>query len=166
MNVEEIRELFTYNAWANRRIFDAVAPLPTEAYTRDLKSSFASIHDTLAHIVGAERLWLARWRGEPGTLMKGADFPSLADVRKAWDGVEAERAKYLGALTTPMLTKEITIKPTSGGQYVHRLIETLQHAVDHSSYHRGQIVTMMRQVGVKPPSTGLIGFYRERAPKA
>jgi uncharacterized damage-inducible protein DinB len=65
-----------------------------------------------------------------------------------------------------MLDSEIVIKPTGGGQYVHTLRQTLQHTVDHSSYHRGQLVTMMRQVGVKPPSTGLIGFYRERSPKA
>jgi uncharacterized damage-inducible protein DinB len=127
-----------------------------------LKSSFASIHDTLAHIVGAERLWLGRWRGEAVTLMKGGDVGSLAELRKLWDQVEADRTQYLGRLTTPLLESEIVIKPTAGGQYVHTLRQTLQHTVDHSTYHRGQIVTMMRQVGVKPPPTGLIAFHRER----
>ncbi len=166
MNVEQVRELFGYNAWANRRVFEAVAALPTEDYMRDLKSSFGGIHGTLAHIVGAERLWLARWRGEAASLLKGSEVASLAELRKLWDGVEADRTEYLGRLTTPMLDSEIVIKPTGGGQFVHTLRQTLQHTVDHSSYHRGQIVTMMRQVGVKPPSTGLIGFYRERPKRA
>lgn len=163
MNVEQVRELFGYNAWANRRMFDAVAQLPAEQYMRDLKSSFGGIHGTLAHIVGAERLWLSRWRGEAGSLLKGSDVSSLAELRQLWDGVEAERGQFLGRLTPQALASEITIKPTTGGQVVHTLLQTLQHTVDHSSYHRGQIVTLLRQLDVKPPSTGLIGFYRERA---
>jgi uncharacterized damage-inducible protein DinB len=55
------------------------------------------------------------------------------------------------------------MKATSGGEFVHTMLETLLHTVDHSSYHRGQIVTMLRQLGVKPPAAGLIGFYRERS---
>lgn len=167
MNVEQVRELFRYNAWANRRIFDALAALPTGDYMRDLKSSFGSIHGTLAHIVGAERLWLARWKGEAATLLKGSEVASLAELRKLWDSVEADRTQFLGRATTPQLDSEIVVKPSGGGQqYVHTLRQTLQHTVDHSSYHRGQLVTMLRQVGVKPPSTGLIGFYREQAKPA
>lgn len=166
MNVAQVRELFEYNAWANRRLFEALAAVPTDDYLRDLKSSFGGLHGTLAHIVSAERLWLARWRGTVGSLLKGSEVGSLAELRTLWDGVEAERTEYLSQLTTPMLDSEIVIKPTTGGQFVHTLRQTLQHAVDHSSYHRGQIVTLMRQVGVKPPSTGLIGFYRERSKPA
>ena len=167
MNVEQMRELFTYNGWANRRIFEALGALPVEDYMRDLKCSFASIHGTIAHIVSAERLWLSRWRGETGvTLQKGSDFASLAEVRKLWDQVEGDRGKYLARLTPSQLESEITIRPTAGGQFVHTVRETMLHTVDHSSYHRGQIVTMLRQVGVKPPATGLIGFYRERSKAA
>ena len=162
MNAGQVRELFEYNAWADRRIFDAVAQLPTEQYMRDLKSSFGGIHGTLAHIVGAEQLWLARWRGAPGSLLKGSEVGSLAELRKIWDGVEADRTTVLRGLTDQSLESPITIKPTGGGEFVHTLRQTLQHTVDHSSYHRGQIVTMLRQLGVKPPGTGLIGFYRER----
>ena len=168
MKADEVRELFAYNTWATRRIFEALASLPPGDYTRDLKSSFASIHATLAHIVGADRLWLARWRGESGVgMLKGEDVPSLAELRKLWEKVEAERTQFLAGLQDDDLTREIVVKPSGGGQqYVHRLLETLQHAVDHSSYHRGQIVTMMRQVNVKPPSTGLIGYCREKSSKA
>ena len=162
MNVAEVRELFDYNAWANRRMFGALAALPEEQYQRDVKCSFGSIHGTLAHIVGAEQLWLARWRGrQPGSLLKGSDVGSLAELRTIWEGVEADRAEFLDDLTDAMLPSRIVVRPTGGGEFVHTLQQTLQHAVDHSSYHRGQLVTLLRQLGVKPPSTGLIGFYRE-----
>ncbi|HTR77551.1 MAG TPA: DinB family protein, partial [Gemmatimonadaceae bacterium] len=107
------------------------------------------------------------WRGESGVgMLKGEDVPSLAELRKLWEQVEAERTQFLAGLEDGDLTREIVVKPSGGGQqYIHRLLETLQHAVDHSSYHRGQIVTMLRQVNVKPPATGLIGFYRERSSK-
>ena len=165
VNAADARELFTYNAWANRRVFEALAALVPELYTRDVKSSFGSIHGTLAHIVGAEQLWLARWRGQqPGAMLKGDDVGSLAELRAIWGRVDSERREFLDGLTDAMLGSRVVARPTSGGkEYVHTLQQTLQHTIDHSSYHRGQIVTMLRQLGIKPPSTGLIGFYREQA---
>jgi uncharacterized damage-inducible protein DinB len=164
VNVEDVRELFDYNAWANRRLFEALAQLPAEQYVRDLKSSFGSIHGTLCHIVWAEQLWLHRWvaKAPPGT-PQGRDLAGLAEARARWEAIEAERAAFLGGFTEPRLGEGVTIQPTSGGAYTHTFRQMFLHTVDHSSYHRGQIVAMLRQLGVKPPSTGMIGFYRERA---
>ena len=163
MTADQVRELFGFNAWANRRIFDGVAALPAEQYLRDLKSSHGGIHGTLCHIVWAEHLWLNRWLGKPNPATpQGKDLAGLADVRRRWEEVEAERGRFLAGLTDAQLAASITIQPTTGGAFVHSYLQTLQHAVDHSSYHRGQIITLLRQLGVKPPSTGLIGFYRER----
>jgi uncharacterized damage-inducible protein DinB len=115
-------------------------------------------------MVWAEQLWLSRWlTAAPPAVQQGKDLASLADVRARWDQVEAERAAFLGKLTDARLGDTLTIQPSSGGAFTHSLRETFLHAVDHSSYHRGQVVTMLRQLGVKPPSTGLIGFYRERS---
>ena len=165
MNVKDVQELFRYNAWANRRILDALAAIPAEDYLRDVKCSFGSIHGTVAHIVGAEQLWLGRWRGNPPpAMLKGGDVASLAELRRIWEAVESDRATYLAGLTDGSLSSTVTVKPSGGGkEYVHTLQQTLQHTVDHSSYHRGQIVTMLRQLGIKPPTAGLIGFYREQA---
>ncbi len=90
MTSDEVRELFGYNAWANRRIFDAVAHLSGEQYRRDMKSSFGGIHGTLCHIVWAEHLWLSRWGATPPpTVAQGADLATLPDVRTRWEEVEA-----------------------------------------------------------------------------
>ena len=164
MTTAETQELFAFNAWANRRIFDGVAQLAEADYLRDLKSSHGGVHGTLCHIVWAEHLWLTRWLGEPKpAVAQGKDLASLTEVRARWEEVEAERGRFLRDLTEAKLGDSVAIKPTTGGEYRHTFADMFRHAVDHSSYHRGQVVTLMRQLGVKPPSTGLILFCRERA---
>jgi len=87
--LNEFLELFDYNVWANRTIFDAVARLPDEQYFRDLKSSYGGIHGTLCHIVWAEQLWLHRWLGKPNPAVpQGTDLQSLADARRRWETVK------------------------------------------------------------------------------
>jgi uncharacterized damage-inducible protein DinB len=157
----EVLELFAYNAWANRLIFDAVAKLPDEQYHRDLKSSHGGIHGTLAHIVWAEHLWLNRWLKKPNPeVAQGKDLHTPAEVRARWEEVESERRRFLNQLGEAQLSDTRVVKPSTGGEYVHTFSQMLLHTVDHSSYHRGQVVTMLRQVGVVPPSTGLIVFHR------
>lgn len=161
MTLDEVRQLFAYNAWANRKIFDAAAALATELTTRDLKSSHGGIHGTLAHIVWAEQLWLHRWLQRPNPAVpQGRDLPDLAAVRTRWEEVEAERATFLQGMTEAGLSETRPVKPSSGGAFDHSFAQMFRHAIDHSTYHRGQVVTMLRQVGAVPPNTGLIVFYR------
>jgi len=163
VSVAEVRELFAYNAWANRRCFAALEPLPADSYFRDLKSSHGGLHGTLCHIVWAEELWLNRWLAQPNPpVPQGKDLTTLAAARARWEAIEAERAGFLAGLTERRLDETVAVQPSSGGEYLHTFREMFRHAVDHSSYHRGQLVTLLRQVGATPPSTGLIVFYRER----
>lgn len=161
MMLDEVRQLFAYNAWANGKIFDAAAGLTAEQYTRDLKSSHGGIHGTLAHIVWAEQLWLHRWLERPNPAVpQGRDLADLAAVRGRWEEVEAERATFLQEMTERRLNEMRTVKPSTGGAFSHSFAQMFRHVVDHSTYHRGQVVTMLRQVGAVPPNTGLIVFYR------
>lgn len=159
--MNEFLELFAYNAWANRLILDAAGQLPDEQYVRDLKSSYGGVHGTLAHIVWAEHLWLNRWLVRPNPAVpQGKDLQTLAEVRARWDEVEAERGRLLARITDAGLDETRIVKPSSGGEYTHTFRQMLRHVINHSSYHRGQIVTFLRQLGAKPPSTDLILFYR------
>ena len=167
MTLAEMRELFAYNAWANRRFFAALEPLPAESYFRDLKSSHGGLHGTLCHIVWAEQLWLNRWLAQPNPpVPQGKDLATLAAARARWEAIEAERDAFLAGLTERRLDETVAVKPSAGGEYLHTFREMFRHAVDHSSYHRGQLVTLLRQVGATPPGTGLIAFYRERHGRA
>lgn len=161
--MNEFLELFDYNAWANRIIFDAVARLPDEQYFRDLKSSYGGVHGTLCHIVWAEQLWLHRWRKLPHpAVAQGTDLTSLQEARERWEQVERERAEFVSGFTERQLDDTRLVKPSSGGEFVHSFRQMFRHFINHSSYHRGQIVTFLRQLGTTPPSTDLILYYRKR----
>lgn len=164
MDVEDFRLLYAYNSWANHRMLDSCAGLSPEQFTRDLSSSFRSVRDTLAHIYGAEWLWLERWHGRiPNALPSPADFPDFDSVRSRWAQLETNLDSFISALTSSELERIIKYKNTQGVPFEGPLWPMLQHVVNHSTYHRGQIATLLRQLGAKPVSTDLIAFHRERA---
>ena len=164
MTLQEARQLHAFNSWANNKIFDALAKLSTEQYMRDMKASHGSIHGTLLHMVGAERIWVSRLLGAPEPdLLTVTEAPTLQAVRSIWENTGYETAMFLGRMTDKSLQETFAAKSPKGDTYTHMYWQVLQHIVDHSTYHRGQIITMMRQLGAAPPTTGLIVFYRETA---
>jgi uncharacterized damage-inducible protein DinB len=166
MTLSEIRFLHAYNSWATNRIFDALASLPEEQYLRDLHGSHGGIHGSLTHLVGAEKLWLERWKGGTiGPLLKAADVQTLAELRRIWETAGHDTAAWLGVMNDRKLQDSFTMKTTKGETFTHVYWHAFQHMVNHSTHHRGQIITLMRQLGATPPVTDLIAFYRETAKK-
>jgi len=164
MNLQEIKLLHAFNAWASNRIFDAVGSLSPDDTVKDLKSSHGSIHRTLLHMVAAEKIWLSRWIGTPETTLMGtAEAPTLAALRSVWEKTGHDTARFLGTMTDKKLQDTFTMTTSTGQSFTHVYWHAIQHVVDHSTYHRGQVVTLMRQLGHTPPATGLIAFYRETA---
>jgi uncharacterized damage-inducible protein DinB len=162
MTFMELKLLHAFNAWASNRVFDAVGQMPEAEVTRDMKTSHGSIHATLVHMVGAEKMWLSRWLGTPDrSFLSTAEVPTLADVRAGWERVGFETARFIGTMNDRKLQETFTMTTAKGESFVHTYGQAFQHVVDHGTYHRGQVVAMMRQLGVVPPSTGLIIFYRE-----
>src|SRR2546428_9588131 len=122
MTPAEVRELFAFNAWASRRIFDGVGQLAPVDYLRDLKSSHGGIHGTLCHIVWAEQLWLQRWLGKPAPPgPQSKDLASLADVRARGGEVEAGRGRILPELTQAEPAGSVAIQPATGREEQHNL---------------------------------------------
>jgi uncharacterized damage-inducible protein DinB len=164
MDVQDFHLLYEYNSWANRRTLDSCSGLNSEQFTRNLRSSFPSVRDTLAHIYGAEWLWLERWYGRvPNALPSAADFPDLSSIRSRWTDLETNLNAFISSLTSSELERIIKYKNTQGVPFEGPLWPMLQHVVNHSSYHRGQVATLLRQLGTKAVSTDLIAFHRERA---
>lgn len=162
MTLQEARHLVAYSSWASNRVFDAVGAIPEADVARDLKSSHRSILGTLVHMVSAERIWLARLQGAAeAPILKEADTPTLAALRAVWEQVGYDMAKYLGGITDKKLGDPIKASSPRGEVYTHQVSHVLSHVVDHSTYHRGQVITLMRQLGVVPPNTGMITFFRE-----
>src|ERR1700689_1304223 len=164
MNVEDFRRLYDYNSWANRRTLDACALLSEEQFTRALRSSFRSVRDTLAHIMLVEWLWLERWEGRsPDKFPPATDFPTFESVRRRWTEIERNLIEYIASLKLEDLERVTSHKTTAGVPQAAPLWQMLQHLVNHGTYHRGQVTTLLRQLGAKATGTDLITFYRERA---
>ena len=165
--VSEINDLFDYNRWANQRMIDVVATLSDEQFTRDLKSSFPSVRETLVHMLSADWVWLSRWLGSsPSAFPTDWDVSTLAAIRARWAELEQQRSEFLDGLTPDALTRELAYRNIKGEPFSNPLGHLLRHVINHSTYHRGQLTTMVRQLGVTPPTTDLIVFYRERAARA
>jgi uncharacterized damage-inducible protein DinB len=161
MTLDDVRTLFEFNYWAKARLMSVLETLSDEQFVKDLGSSHGGIHGTLVHIVGAENIWLSGWTDQTVLkLLDRTDYPTLADVRKKWDDVEREMREFISNLTEENISAVVRYKTTEGKQFSYPLWQIMQHVVNHSSYHRGQIVTMLRQLGIKPMGTDLIAFYR------
>ena len=167
MTLEDIQLLYEYDAWANHRLLDAVAALTTEQFTKDMGSSFRSVRDTMAHIMGAQWLWHERWNGRtPAALPAATDFPDLPSLRNRWAEVEKDLLGFVRGLSADRIAQVDEYKTQSAGVVRCPLWQMLQHLVNHGTYHRGQVTTMLRQLGAKAVSTDMSLFYRERAAAA
>ena len=167
MTPEEMRVLYDYNAWANHRELEAASRLTTEQFLQPLVSSFGSVRDTLAHIYGAEWVWLERFQGRsPASLPNAAEFQDVASLQQRWNEHESRLLGFVRGLTQADLDRVMEYKTLKFGVYRNPLWQSMQHLVNHGTYHRGQVTTLLRQLGAQPILTDLMHFYRERSAAA
>ena len=166
MNLTDIKQLFDYTEWANDLAKDAAGKLSDENLRRDVGISHKSIFETLLHIAGAEWIWLERWHGRAPTrhnawlLWTTESCPDLAKLDESWRDVIDRRAQLISGLDEQRLGAELPFKLLSGDPSSMRLVDQMQHVANHSTMHRGQIVGMIRQLGIDPPSTDLLFYLR------
>ena len=169
MTSVDIRLLYQYDRWANRRVLKAASTLNAEQFTRDLGGSFRSVRHLLLHIIGGEWIWLAYWKNPPTTLESLAELrtqrdalfspdvlPDLSTVESKWMETEAEQIRFVNQLSDEDLEKML---PFRGTQI--KLTHLMQHLANHSTYHRGQLALAMRQLGGEPLATDFHVFLVE-----
>jgi uncharacterized damage-inducible protein DinB len=167
MTPEEVRLLFDYNQWANQRSMDAAAQLSDQQFTKPLGSSFSSLRDTLVHICGTEWVWLERCQGRsPATIPDVSEVQTIAALREHWKPQADRLLAFTRGLTQTALDRTMEYRTINFGVYNNPVWQSLQHLANHGTYHRGQVATLLRQLGVKPILTDLIHFYREYAATA
>ncbi len=166
MILDYINHLFQYTEWANKLAIDAASTLPDEHLRRDFGISHSSIFGTLLHMAGAEWIWLERWNGRSPSKAEAwsqwttdscADLSLLQD---RWDSLVESRRSYLSQRDEASLREEKAFRLLSGDESSMRLDHQMSHVVNHSTMHRGQIVGMIRQLGIDPPSTDLLFYIR------
>ncbi len=163
MDIEDVGFLCAYNRWANRKCVNAAGALSAEQLHQDLGSSHGSVFGTLVHILWAEWRWLGRWLApteRPGLDPSGCE--NLGTLRRRWAEVERAQAAFLAQLDPSGLADPVSYENPPGTTWTYPLGQTLQHLVNHSSYHRGQVTTLLRQLGAAPVATDLLVFVDEQ----
>jgi uncharacterized damage-inducible protein DinB len=162
MNVDEMRTLYAFNRWATDRILRAVRLLSPEEFTRDLRTSHGSVRGTLVHTLWAEWIWLKRWTGEsPKLIFDEGDFPDVVAVEARWHDLDRERQQFVATLTDDRLRSIVAYENMRGEHWEYPLVHAMQHVANHASYHRGQVVALLRQLGKTPPSTDFLEYFDE-----
>ncbi|PYS23895.1 MAG: hypothetical protein DMF72_07990 [Acidobacteria bacterium] len=166
MNLSDIRQLFDYTEWANDLAMEAADELLDKDLRRDVSISHGSIFGTLAHMAGAEWIWLERWHGrspakaEAWSMWTPESCADLAGLNDRWNEVVDQRAQFISGLDEERLAADLPFKLLSGDPSSMRLVDQMRHVANHATLHRGQVVGMIRQIGIDPPSTDLLFYLR------
>ena len=168
-SIDDMQLLFEYDRWANKRVLQAAITLSVEQFTRDLGGSFRSVRDTLLHIIGGEWGWLTYWKAPSHSaafladmldrhdaLFKPSIFPDVTAVREKWAEIEKQQTEFVNCLTDEALRKMLPVRKAQIS-----LAHLKPHLANHSTYHRGQIAVMMRQLDAKAVATDFHMFLAE-----
>jgi uncharacterized damage-inducible protein DinB len=168
VTLDDLKTLLDFHYWARDRVLDAAAGLTSEQFRRDLGGSFKSVRDTLVHLYSADWGWYQLWHGVSAAEMPSFDqFPDVDTVRNAWTAQESKMRAFLNSLADADANRVIEYPLPNGATGSFPIGQMVQHVVNHGTYHRGQLTTMFRQLGVEPPTgTDLIRYYREQSSQA
>ena len=156
----QTRQLLLYTLWADRLVRSAAREVRPEDLAREAGVSFGSLLGTLVHILGSQRLWLSRFTGQAAPpLPTTADLPDFLSLATAWEETAAELEFFLASLAEEQLAADITWTSTEGETYTRPLWQPVVHMVNHGTYHRGQVASLLRQLGYQPPAIDMIHFF-------
>lgn len=161
---ELLKQLAAYNVWANQRITDVILSLPEEKQKAEIVSSFSSLHTTVLHIWDAESIWWQRMKlherfVRPSDNAKGTTrdvINGLMSQSKLWEGWVSNASE----LSLDHVFQYYNNKKEPVKMHIYQMI---LHVFNHSTYHRGQLITMLRQLGVeKLPPTDFALWVRNK----
>jgi uncharacterized damage-inducible protein DinB len=162
-NKQALGRLLEYTKWANHRVVRAAATLSVADFKRDLGSSHGGVRGTLAHSLGAEWIWLERWKGvSPSRGVDEGEFPDILALRARWKAIEEHRESWFENLGESAVRQKIRYQSLAGKSFEAPLWQLVQHAANHATYHRGQVVTLLRLLGARPVSTDMVAWDRDR----
>ncbi|MGF1456729.1 MAG: DinB family protein [Alphaproteobacteria bacterium] len=159
------RHLARYNRWANGLLYDAAATLGEAAYREDRGAFFGSVHNTLNHLVVADRIWLARFEGAPNPDVALTDVPydDFSALRAARAAEDARILDVIDGFDAAALARPLAFRSLAGVQMTMPLALAIGHFFNHQTHHRGQCHCMLTQAGHRPPQWDLLYFPDQEA---
>lgn len=156
-------ELADYNIWANNIVCNWLEKISDEQWNQHIVSSFNSIQETILHIVGAEHIWLQRLNREEHTEWLPLSYKGSKNEHiNLWKNESLGLKKFVEFFDENNMNANLDFKRINGDAYSMQHYQVLAHVFNHSTYHRGQIVTMLRQVGfTEVSSTDMLGYFRK-----
>ena len=152
-----------YSGWASRRVIDAALALTPEDRAKPMSVSHESIEQTLAHIYFADAIWYSRI-ADPAYPVPSHDAPpDFPFVLEEWPRLQAKWEAWADSAGDGDLARQVPFKSRFVGTAGLPAWQIVTHVVNHATLHRGQVVGMLRQLGVKPPATDIVFYYYERA---
>ena len=157
MSVAMVRDLYDYHRWANRRLFDVALALGEPACAQEVGKQFSvpTLRQMFAHVYMADNNWLQRWKGVSPPGSPFVDMASMAEVRRAWDALEAEQKVFIDSQSEAGLGRVVEYKNSQGQAFRMTLGVLLQHVANHATHHRSEIATMLTILSISPPDTGI-----------
>ena len=161
--IKQARMLTRYNAWSNRLMLDAVAALPPGEAVKERKSLFKNMVHTLNHNYVIDAIWQAHLEGRPHgyAARNTVDYPPLAELNEKQHAIDQWYIDWADALTDAALDEKVQFTLIGGTAGAMTRFESLQHVVNHTSYHRGFVCDMFFEVPARPPTMDLPVFLRE-----
>jgi uncharacterized damage-inducible protein DinB len=161
MDTDALVTQVRYSAWATCRVLQAAGALSGEELRRDLGSSYGGVQGTLSHIFQGDSIWFDRLLGV-ATVSLAAYAPDadFAAFSQRWLAVLDRWVCWAEALDGPGWDRIVAYRNTKGEADCQPAWRIALHVVNHASYHRGQVTTMLRQLGREPLGTDLMAYYR------
>lgn len=149
---DHLIRMFEYVRWCDHRQCDAARTCDAVKYFHDFGFSFRTVHDTLVHMLSAQVVWLARFEGDsPARMLDRSDLPDLEAVRVRWGAVHAQFGDFLHRQSAQSLARALQWTTMDGKFISLPLGHLVQHCLDHATYHRGQLNSLIKLAGGHPP---------------
>lgn len=155
-----LKQLVKYNWWANEKYISMLTEIPARHLDVTVKSSFPSIRKTLFHIWDAEELWKSRLKGRSPDHFPSHKFPLTTPINKMLK-TSAEFYELVKDKEPEFFSESCTYKSLNGEEFTQPREALIVHCMNHSGFHRGQIITILRGLGYTAfPQTDFIHFLR------
>jgi len=161
MQIDQIKELYDYDHWANEQLWAAIVGLDADQLNLDMHNGIGSMLDTIRHLVSAMWLWRTRWQGgRPTSIFTTADFPTLQSIRTRWQEEEEQMQRFLATLHDEDLIREFRyVRMTSDQVFTQPLWKTMVHLINHQTQHRSEIAMQLTAFNHSPGELGMSFFF-------